>query len=245
MAYLSVKIDHVAVLREARRKKSPDVSHAAMLAELGGADGITVHLRRDRRHIRERDLYILKEVVRTRLTVEIAPTEENITRMLEVKPYMTVFVPEIDKEITTQSGLAPNEDFDMLEEATRRLQEVDIKVGLLIDCNGEAVKRAARMQVNAVKLYTGGFANAETEEGALAEMGRLERTATAGQKTDMMVLAGQGLDYINLLPLARLGAVDEFVIGQSIVSRAVLVGMERATAEMREIARDEGSSVGY
>lgn len=245
MAYLSVKLDHVAVLREARRKKSPEVSHAAVLAELGGADGITIHLRRDRRHIRERDLYILREVVRTRLTVETAPTEENITRMLEVKPYMVIFVPEVDKEITTQSGLTLNDGYDELEESARRLQEVGIKVGLLVDPEGEAVKRASKMKVEAVKLFTGGYANAESEEDGLTELGRLERTARTAGKADLMVLAGQGLDYINLPPLAKLGAIDEFVIGQAIVSRAVLIGMERAVSEMRDIANRDSASIGY
>ena len=113
MAYLSVKLDHVAVLREARRNKTPDLSRATVLAELAGADGIAVHLRGDLRHVRDRDLYILREVVRTRLTVETTVTEEHIDRLLEVKPYLVMFVPEVDKEITTQSGHGPNDEYDL------------------------------------------------------------------------------------------------------------------------------------
>ena len=195
MAYLSVKLDHVAVLREARRKKSPELAHAAVLAELGGADGISIHLRRDRRHIRERDLYILREVVRTRLNVETAATEENITRMLEVKPYMVIFVPEIDKEITTQSGLNLTDDYEQLEEAARRLQEVGVKVGLLIDPSGEAVKRAVRMRVEAVKLFTGGDGGFPTAGKGLQEKGGGGRTARGAGQGDPGFPGGAGVGF--------------------------------------------------
>ncbi|MCP4569536.1 MAG: pyridoxine 5'-phosphate synthase, partial [FCB group bacterium] len=151
---------------------------------------------------------------------------------------------EIDKEITTQSGLALTDDHDQLEEAARRLQEVGVKVGLLIDPSGEAVKRVVRMKVDAIKLFTGGYADSDTEEDGLIEMGRLERAARSAAKADMAIMAGQGLDYINLPPLARLGAVDEFIIGQSIISRSILTGMERAVGEMLNIARHDGSNMG-
>jgi pyridoxine 5-phosphate synthase len=234
MAYLSVKLDHVAALREQRKIKTPDPAHAAVLAEIGGADGIMVHLRRDRRHFRDRDLYILREVVRTRLTVEITPTEENLSRIAEVKPYMAIFVPETDGEITTQSGLNVEIEADRLAESARRLQESGIRVATHIEPSTEAVRRAGRMKVDAVKLHTGLYATAKREEDGMAELARIERAAQAAGKIDLVVMAGQGLDYDNIRPLARLGVIDEYVIGQAIVARAVLVGMERAVRDMRD-----------
>jgi len=245
MAYLSVKLDHIAVLREARGNKTPEPSRAAVLAELGGADGITIHLRRDRRHIRDRDLFILREVISTRMTVEIAPSEENISRLLEVKPYMVNFVPELDREVTTQNGLDIEENYELLEDATRRFQEIDTKVGLTINPTTDDVKKAARMHVDAVKIFTGGYGNARTEEEGLVELSRLERTAQAADKADLIVIMGQGLNYINLPPLARLGVADEYIIGQAIVARSIMTGMERAVREMANLAHHDATGAGY
>jgi pyridoxine 5-phosphate synthase len=244
MAYLSVKLDHVAVLRQARRGRSPDPSHAAVLAEAAGADSITIHMRSDRRHIRERDLYILKETVGTRLTVEIAPTEDNMSRVLEAKPYMVIFMPEMDKEITTQGGLTLDEEFETVEEMAKRLQAVGIKVGLHIEPDTEMVKRASRINVDAIKLHTGMYVNAQSEEDGLAELGKIERAAKAAGKANLMVMAGQGLDYQNLPPLARLGVIDEYVIGQAVVARAVMVGMSQAVRDMLDIIRHETAQSG-
>jgi len=233
MAYLSVKLDHVAVLRQARKGKNPMPAQAAMLAEMAGADGITVHMRNDRRHIREKDLFVLRETIGTRLTVEITPTEDNVLRVVEAKPYMVTFMPEVDREITTQTGLAlMDDDLDIFREMVQRLQEVDVKVTLHIEPDVEMVKRASRMGVDAVKLHTGLYAGARTEPEGLAELEKIDRAARAAGKANLIVMAGQGLDYQNLMPLAKLNVIDEFVIGQAIVARAVMVGMDRAVRDM-------------
>ena len=239
MAYLSIKLDHVAILREARKSRFPDPSHAAVLVEVAGADGVAVHLRLDRRHIRQRDVVLLKEVVTTRLTVEIEPTEDNISHMLEVKPYMVVLVPEDDREITTQGGLAIADQFDALADMTRQLREIGVKVAAYIEPDPDAVKYASRLGVDAVKLHTGTYAGVRAEEEGLAELERLEKTASVAAKSNLLVLAGQGLDYQNLPPLVKLGVVDEFVVGHAIIARAVLVGMEKAVRDMLEIVRRE------
>lgn len=239
MAYLSVKLDHVAALRQIRRGKNPIPAQSATLAEMAGADGIAVHMRSDRRHIRERDLFILKETVGTRLTIEIAPTEENLSRVLEVKPYMVTFIPEVDREITTQTGLTPDDDFEMIQEMAQRLQEVDVRVALHMEPDPDIIKGASRIGIDAVKLHTGQYAGARTEEEGIAELEKIERAARAAGKADLMVIAGQNLDYQNLPPLAKLGVIDEFTIGQAIVARAVMVGMEQAVRDVIELLRYE------
>lgn len=244
MPYLSVKLDHVAVLRQARKLRAPDPSHAAVAAELAGADGIAVHLRRDRRHIRERDLYILKQIVRTRLTVEVAPVEEFVTLLLDARPYMVVFVPEADRELTTQAGLNLADDFAALETMSHRLKEVGVKTAFHIEPDTEVIKHAARLGADAVKLHTGMYVDARTEAEGLAELERLERAGKAAAKANLLVLAGQGLDYHNLSPVARLGVIDEFIIGQSIVAQAVLVGMHEAVARMLACIRRESRPPG-
>ncbi len=244
MAFLSVKLDHVAALRQARRGKTPDPSQAAVLAELGGADGIVVHLRRDRRYIRERDLYLLKEIVGTRLTLEIAPVEDNVSRAAEVKPFMVIFTPEADNEVTTLSGFATEQELTALEEMGRRLQESGVKVGLHIDSSADIVKKASAIRVDAIKLYTGIFAGAQTEREGLAELEQIEKAARAAHKAGMMVIAGQGLDYQNLPPLVKLGVIDEFMVGHAVVARSLLVGMERAVQEIATIVRADTGPAG-
>jgi pyridoxine 5-phosphate synthase len=244
MAYLSVKLDHVGVLREARKGRLPDPSQAVVLAELGGVDGIVVHLRRDRRHIRERDVYILREMVRTRLTLEIAPDAENVSRALDVKPYMVTLVPEADREITTEAGLIPGEETEALGAEVKRLQEAGIKVSVHIEPDVDVVKWAAKMKVDAVRLHTGTYAGARTEVEGFAEIEQLEQAAKAAAKNDLIVIAGQGLDYQNILPLVKLGLIDEFVVGHAVVARAMLVGMERAVREMVELVRRHDASTG-
>ncbi len=244
MAYLSVKLDHVATLREARKSKYPDPSHAAVMAEHAGADGIAVHLRRDKRHIRQRDVVLLKEIVRTRLTVEIEPTEETVSPVLELKPYMVTFVPEVDREITTQTGLALPDNFDTIADMTRRLQTVGVKVALHVEPEPDLVKQVSRVGADAVRLHTGMYANARTEQEGLAELARLDKAARAAAKGDVLVLAGGGLDYQNMPPVAKLGLIDEFVVGHALVAEAVVSGMQRAVQAMIDIVRREASQPG-
>lgn len=244
MAYLSVKLDHVATLREARKGNFPDPSHAAVMAEHAGVDGIAVHLRRDRRHIRQRDTVLLKEIVTSRLTVEMEPNEENVAHMLEVKPYMVTFLPETDREITTQAGLRLADDYDGVADMARRLQAVGVKVAVHIEPDAELVRQASRMGADAVRLHTGMYANARTEQEGLAELARLEKAARAAGKGGLLVLAACGLDYQNLPPLVKLGIVDEFVVGFAVVARAVVSGMERAVRDMLDIVRREAFQPG-
>jgi len=244
MAYLSVKLDHVATLREARKGKFPDPSHAVVMAEHAGVDGIAIHLRRDRRHIRQRDVVLLKEVVSSRLTVEIEPNEENVAHMLEVKPYMVTFVPETDREITTQAGLTLTDDYDEIADMTRRLQTVGVKVAVHIEPDTDLVKQASRMGVDAVRLHTGMYANARTEQEGLIELARLEKAARAAGKGNLLVLAACGLDYQNLPPVVKMGIIDEFVVGFAVVARAVVSGMDRAVRDMLDIVRREALQPG-
>jgi pyridoxine 5-phosphate synthase len=245
MVYLSVKLDHVAALRQVRRGgKHPIPAQSAALAEMAGADGITIHMRRDRRHIREKDLFLLKEVVGTRLTVEIAPTEENLSRILEARPYMVTFMPEGEKEITTQAGLTLEEEFETVEEMTRLAQEAGIRVCLHLEPDTDIIKRASRVGVDAVKLHTAIYASARTEEDGLNELSRIERAARAATKADLMVIAGQSLDYQNLPPLAKLGVIDEFTMGQAVIARAVMVGMHQAVRDVLDIIRKDGAHPG-
>lgn len=244
MAYLSVKLDHVATLREARRGKFPDPSHAAVMAEHAGVDGIAIHLRRDRRHIRQRDVVLLKEIVTTRLTVELEPNEEDVAHMLEVKPYMVTFVPETDREITTQAGLTLADDFDIIADMTRRLQTVGVKVAVHIEPDADLVKQASKMGVDAVRMHTGMYANARTEQEGLTELARLEKAARAAGKGNLLVLAACGLDYQNLPPVVKMGIIDEFVVGFAVVARAVVSGMDRATRDMLDIVRREALQPG-
>lgn len=237
MAYLSVKLDHVAALRQMRKGKSPEPAHAAMLAEAGGADSITVHMRQDRRHIRERDLYLLKETVGSRLTVEIAPTEENVGRIVEVKPNLVVLIPEIDREKTTQSGLLLEEDAEIITEMVHRLQEVGISVAVHVEPSPDIIKRAVKIGVDAVKLHTGFYANAVTDEDGLTELDKIDSTTKTANKAGLMVLAGQGLTAGNILPLLKRGGIDEYIVGREIVERAVMVGMEKAVQHMRDTIR--------
>jgi len=244
MAYLSVKLDHIAVLRQARKSTAPIPSQAAVLAELAGANGITIHMRNDRRHIREKDLFVLKQTVTTQLTVEIAPTEENMARVLEARPYMVTFMPEVEKEITTQAGLALDDEFEIVEEMARRLQEAGIRVALHIEPRPDIVKKASRMGVNAVKLHTGMYAAALTDEDGIAELERIEKAARAAGKAGLVVLAGQGIDYHNFPALVKLGVVDEFVVGQAAVARSVMVGLPQAVRDVLDIMRNETPPTG-
>lgn len=242
MGYLSLKLDHVAVLREARRIKSPDPAQAAVLAELAGVDGLALHLRRDRRHMRDRDLFVLKEIADTRLTVEIAPTEENIARILEAKPYMAIFVPEGDRELSSQAGFDLSGDEEFPEDGIIRLKESGVRVAVLINPEVEAVKMASRMGFDAVKIFTGLYTGARDEKEGLAELEKIRRVAAAAGKSDLLVMAGQGLNYQNLQPLVQLGVIDEYIIGQAACARAVMVGMDQAVRELLAIIRQDSTS---
>lgn len=233
---LYVNLDHVATVREARRTDEPDPVRAAVLAELGGADGITVHLREDRRHVQERDVELLLGSVRTCVNLELA-AEEEVLRLAEGwRPLQGTLVPERREEVTTEGGLQLAEGAgDRLAAAVERLQGAGVRTSLFIDPEEKSVRAAAELGVEAVELHTGEYANARTPAGRRQQLERLAEAARLGRELGLAVHAGHGLTYENVRPVAAIPECEELNIGHSIVSRAVLVGMERAVREMKEI----------
>lgn len=239
MPSLSVNLDLVAVLRAARRLNVPDPAQAAVLAELAGADGISVQLRRDRKYIRERDLYILKSIVKTRLSVEIPPAEDVVEKMLEIKPSVVVFAADhadSDSPMTTIDFESGGVDF---REMVASFSGVGISTGFFVEPDPDAVKGAAKAGADSVLLSCEGYTGARTIEDAQKELDRIDRAAETAVKSDLFVRCGRGLSHKNIRPLVEQGNIDEFVIGQAIVSRALFTGLERSVGEMLALLRDE------
>ena len=234
---LYINVDHVATVRQARRTDEPDPVRAAVLAELGGADGITVHLREDRRHIQDRDVELLRRTIRTQFNLEIAATGEMEGIARHLAPHQVTLVPERREEITTEGGLALAEVGDEIEPVLRGLASDGIRTSLFIDPDVDTVRRAADLGVVAVELHTGGIANAPDADRRARQVERLREATDAGRDAGLAVHAGHGLTYENVRPVAAIPGCEELNIGHSIVSRAVLVGMDRAVREMKEIIR--------
>jgi pyridoxine 5-phosphate synthase len=241
---LYVNVDHVATVREARRTDEPDPVRAAVLAELGGADGITVHLREDRRHVQERDVRLLLETARTGVNLELA-AEEGVLRLAEDwRPMQVTFVPERREEVTTEGGLNIEEAGDRLVAAVAQMRAQGVRTALFVDAREEAMKSSAAVGAAAVELHTGEYANARTPEGRAAQLERLRQAALAAVDLGLAVHAGHGLTYENVAPVAAIPEIEELNIGHSIVSRAVLVGLEGAVREMRSIMAAARSETG-
>lgn len=237
MARLSVNVDHVATVRQARLAKEPDPVTAAALAELAGAHGIIVHLREDRRHIQDRDLHILAQTVKTHLNLEMAAEEEIIRIALDVHPQMVTFVPERRQELTTEGGLDVKGQEDRLQGVVERFRQAGIRVSLFVDPDPEQLQSARRVGADVVEIHTGRYADAPTPEEQDREFQRIRDAAALASQLGLEVHAGHGLDYQNIERLTTIGEIQEFSIGHSIVARAVLVGMERAVREMLEKVR--------
>ena len=237
MARLSVNIDHVATIRQARCAKEPDPVTATSLAELGGADGITIHLREDRRHIQDRDAIILRKVVKTKLNLEMAGTKEMMKIALELKPDMVTLVPEKRQELTTEGGLDVITQKVHLKKIIAVLKEAGIRVNLFIDPEPEQVKTSHRIGTNGIEIHTGKYC--DTQDGVLKdkELKRIYNTALLASKLGMAVHAGHGLDYYNIKRVAEIREIEEFAIGFSIISRSVFAGIERAVKEMKELVK--------
>ena len=231
---LCVNIDHVATVRQARKAHEPEPVAAAILAELAGAQGITVHLRGDRRHIQERDLEILREVVSTKVNVEMAATREMLSIAARVKPGQVTLVPERPHELTTTGGLDVVRHADMLKRAIARLGRAGVKTSLFIDADGVQVRKAHAIGAAAVEINTGPYADA-IADARPAELKRVERATSVASRQGLEVLAGHGLTYGNVQLIAAIPQIAELNIGHSIVSRAVLVGMEHAVREMVQL----------
>jgi len=237
MIRLGVNIDHVATVRQARRAAEPDPVHAAVLAELGGGSGITVHLRQDRRHIQDRDVEILRQVVKSRLNVEIAATQEMVRMALTIRPDQVTLVPERREEISTEGGLDVVLNSVQLKPVVKMLQEGGIEVSLFVDPEVEQIKESHRLAAGAVEINTAAYSEARDPATREAALRKVTDCARLGRKFGMSVHAGHGLTYENVGPVAAIAEIVELNIGHSIVSRAVLVGMERAVREMAEAMR--------
>jgi pyridoxine 5-phosphate synthase len=237
MPRLGVNIDHVATVRQARRAPEPDPVHAAVLAELGGADGITVHLRSDRRHIQDRDVEILRQVVKTRLNLEMASTQEMLKIALTVKPDQVTLVPERREELTTEGGLDVVLNSVQLKPSIKMLEEGGIHVSLFVDPDLEQVKESHRIDAKAVEINTAAFADARDQRSRDAALRKVLDAARLASKLGLAVHAGHGLTYANVRPVAKVSEMAELNIGHSIVARALMVGMERAVREMIEVLR--------
>ena len=233
MATLGVNIDHVATIRQARRTVEPDPVAAAVFAELAGADGITVHLREDRRHIQDRDVHILRQTVRTHLNLEMAATDEMVKIALEVQPDYVTLVPERREEVTTEGGLDIVGQRDRLAAIVDTLQSAEIPVSLFIDPDPAQLEASAVIQAQFIELHTGRYAEAKTEIQRKQELSLLSTSLYQARKLGLRVNAGHGLTYQNVQAIARIPGVEELNIGHSIMSRAVLVGLDRAVREMK------------
>ncbi len=231
MATLGVNIDHIATVRQARGGREPDPVTGATLAEIAGAHGITAHLREDRRHIQDRDIYMLKQVVATRINLEMAATPDIIKVAVDVLPFMVTLVPERREERTTEGGLivaGKERDFTAAMESFRNN---NILVSLFIDPDLQQIKAAKRLGATHIELHTGYYANAKGQ-ACIDELERLRDATMFARKFDLRVNVGHGLNYFNVRPVAAIEGVEELNIGHSIISRAVLVGMERAVTDM-------------
>jgi pyridoxine 5-phosphate synthase len=235
MPRLSVNIDHVATLRQARLGKEPDPVAAAVIAELAGADGIIVHLREDRRHIQDRDLTLLRQTVKTRLNLEMANTEEIIQIAQRVKPELVTFVPEKRQELTTEGGLDVRANEASLHKNTARLQKSGVVVSLFIDADPNQVKASRRVGAEYVELHTGRYADEADEKKRQREFLRILRAIRQARRLGLRVNIGHGLNYQNVLPFRDISGIEDYSIGHSIISRAVLVGLDRAVREMKNL----------
>ncbi len=233
---LGVNIDHIATLRQARGTPYPEPVEAALLAEKAGADGITAHLREDRRHIQDRDVRLLREMIHTRLNLEMAVTDEMVAIACRTRPDACCLVPEKREELTTEGGLDVLGQFDRVKAACQRLAEAGIEVSLFIDPEPEQIEAASRAGAPVVELHTGRYADLGGE-ARLEELERLKKAARLGDSLGLQVNAGHGLNYHNVEPIVRIGEIVELNIGHAIVARAVITGLAAAVAEMKRLIR--------
>ena len=234
MASLGVNIDHIANVREARKTFEPDPVTMVLLAELGGADGITVHLREDRRHIQDRDLNLLKETVHTRLNLEMAATDEMTSIALKIKPDMVTLVPEKREEVTTEGGLDVVKHEEKLKVIIQRLTDAAIPVSIFVDPVQKQLKKCAEINAAWIELHTGKYAISKNSARAL-EYSILKESTAKAKSYGLRVNAGHGLTYQNVEPIASIEGIEELNIGHTIISRAIAVGLSQAVKEMKNL----------
>jgi pyridoxine 5-phosphate synthase len=237
MAGLAVNIDHVAVLREFRDQTTPEPVAAAILAELGGADGIMVHLREDRNHIQDRDVRLLRQVLQTRLILEMVATSEMVGIALDMQPDLVVFTPEVREQGNHTDGLDLIVHSETISETTAVLQKNNIKVAILIDPEPGQVKLAHQINADNIVLHTGTFCADTSQMAQNHNYATIVDAAKLAHKLKLKVSAGCGLDYSSIKAFRDLDEIQEFIIGHSVIARAVLVGMERAVQEIRDMIR--------
>ena len=233
MPLLGVNIDHVATIRQARLTNEPDPIHAAVLAEIGGADSITVHLREDRRHIQDRDVRLLREISRVGLNLEMAVSDEITKIAVSLLPHQVTLVPERRAEVTTEGGLDVQTHFARIQQCVDQLQGVGIAVSLFIDPHLAQIEAAKKLGVTAIELHTGAYADAQTPKDTEIEFNKLREAGQCAVAQGLRLNMGHGLTYRNVRRIAAIQGVHELNIGHSIVSQAVLVGFERAVREMK------------
>ena len=236
--YLGVNIDHIATLRNARGTNYPDPVYAATLAELAGADGITVHLREDRRHIIDRDVEILSDTIQTRMNLEMAVTEEMLDIACRIKPAFVCLVPEKREEVTTEGGLDVAGQLDKVTAAVKRLSAAGIKVSLFIDAEHGQIDAAVATGAPYIEIHTGHYANAINEEEQRVDLKRIAEAASYASAAGLKVNAGHGLHYHNVKPIAAIPEMHELNIGHAIIARAAFEGLEKAIRDMKRLMQD-------
>lgn len=241
MALLTVSLDMFGSIREMRRLKEPDPAQVAVFAEVAGAHGFSVQLRRDRKAIRDRDLYILREIIKTKLTIETSPLDETIERAIEVKPWMVTLVADHADSGSMVSPIDFGSAAVDFGEVASRLKGAGCNVCFFVEPNQEGIRGAAKAGAAAVTINCAGFVEARTLDEAQSELDKIDTAAQAGRKEGLSVQAARGLTYKNISPLVELKMIDEFIVGHAITVRALLVGMERAVVEMITLVKPEDS----
>ena len=234
---LAVNIDHVATLREARGENEPDPVIAAGICEIAGAEGIVCHLREDRRHINDRDVRLLKEIVQSKLDLEMAATDEMLKIAIEILPEVVTLVPEKRKELTTEGGLNILNDKKRIEETIKELQSKDILVSLFIDPEPGNIDLAIELKADIIEIHTGKYANTRSEKDQITELSKIGVTARMASELGLIVTAGHGLNYNNIFPLLNIPEIQEVSIGHSLMARAVFTGLQKAVEDMLNILR--------
>lgn len=232
---LGVNIDHIATLRQARGTRYPDPIQAAILAEEAGADGITLHLREDRRHIQDRDVLMLRDIIQTRMNLEMAATDEMIVLAEKIKPAYCCLVPERREEITTEGGLDIASQIEKIHGVCDRLKNAGIKVSLFIDPDPKQIEASVACEAPCIEIHTGHYTEAKTEAAQQEELQRIIQATKLAIFAGLQVNAGHGLHYHNVQPVARIPDITEFNIGHSIIARAFFVGMKAAVSEMKDL----------
>ena len=233
-----LNVDHIATLRNARGETQPDPVTFALMAEQYGVDGIVVHLREDRRHINERDLRLLRELITTKLDLEMAAVDEIINIACDVHPELATLVPEKRKELTTEGGVNVIDNINYIRLAVEQLHEAEIPVSIFIEPDLNQIDAAAEIKADLIEIHTGHYANSKDEESIYDELERIRLAAKHAKKLGLGVNAGHGLNYINIKEFVAISEIDEVSIGQAVIARAVFVGLEQAVKEMIALTKN-------